>query len=311
MQFGTVALSIAAITVLAIPGFILTKTKLLNTKSIPTLTALLLYVTSPLLTFNSFQESDYSPELLVNLLWMCLISLLVYVVMSILAILIGRPHKASMEKRVSAFMSMFPNGGFMGIPLLQSLFPNNPEPILYAAVAIAFFNLFVWTVGGYLLTGDRKYVSVKNALLNPATIALLISVPLFVFGIKIGDFAMPLHNALKMFGNCTTPLAMTILGVRLANVPIKNIFADYRVYIVDAAKLLAMPLITFGILLLFPNIDVTLKAVAFIVSAMPSATMGVVFSEKYFSDGSYATACFVNSTLLSMITVPLMIFLFL
>ncbi|HPG92373.1 MAG TPA: AEC family transporter [Clostridia bacterium] len=311
MQFGTVALSIAAITVLAIPGFILTKTKLLNTNSIPPLTALLLYVTSPLLTFNSFQESDYSPELLTNLLWMCLVCLIVYAVMSALAILIGKPKKASLERRVSSFMSMFPNGGFMGIPLLQSLFPNNPEPILYAAVAIAFFNLFVWTVGGYLLTGERKYISVKNAFLNPATIALLISIPLFIFGIKISDFAMPLHNALKMFGNCTTPLAMTILGIRLANVPIKNIFADYRVYIVDAAKLLAMPLITFAILLLFPNIDVTLKAVAFIVSAMPSATMGVVFSEKYFGDGSYATACFVNSTLLSMITVPLMILLFL
>lgn len=311
MQFGTVALGIGAILLLTLPGFVLSKTKLLTTSAIPPLTAILLYVTSPLLTFNSFQESDYSPELMTNLLWMSLICLIVYLAVSALAIILCRPKTATLKRRVSSFMAIFPNGGFLGLPLLQSLFPGDPEPIIYAAIAVAVFNLFAWTVGGYLLTGDKKYISAKNALLNPPTIALAVCVPLFILGLKINAVAPPIHNALKLLGNCTTPVAMTILGIRLANVPIKSIFADARVYIVSTLKLLAVPLLTFALLLLFPHVSDVAKTVAFIIFAMPCATMGVVFSEKYLSDGSYATACFVNSTLLSVLSVPLMAMVFL
>lgn len=311
MQFGTVALSIGAIVLLALPGFLLSKFKMIGTGAIAPLTTILLYVTSPLLTFNSFQESSYSPELMTNLLWMSLICLALYVVASVITVIFVRPKVAPLNRRVSGFMSMFPNGGFMGIPLLQSLYPGNPEPIIYAAIGVAFFNLFVWTAGGYIMTGDKKFVSAKNALLNPATIALAVSVPLFVLGLKINDAVPPLHSALKMLGNCTTPIAMTILGIRLSSVPLKRIFADGKVYAVSALKLVAMPLLTLLLLTVFTQAAPLSKDVAFIVSAMPSATTGVVFAEKYLGDGSAATACFVNSTLFSILTVPLLAMVFL
>lgn len=307
MQFGTVALSVLGVVALSIPAFILKKTKLLNNDSIKPLTALLLYATSPVLVFCNFQQCDFTPEIAVSMLWVALVGLICFALLSIITIVIIKPKTADYANRVSAFCSISSNIGYMGLPVLQALFPNNPLPIIYCSVMITLFNVYAWTVGSYIITGDANFVSAKNAFLNPMTIALFVSLPFFIFNWKISELSPTVFNSIKMLGNCTTPLSMSILGIRLADSSLKEVFGKARGYVVALLKLIVAPLIVFGVLALFPNLETIAKQVIFTVMAMPTATLSVVFCEKYYSDGLQATNHFVLVTLLSILTIPLML----
>ncbi len=308
MSISIVAISLLSIIALAVPGFLLTKKKMITSDSLPAFSNFLLFVTSPVLTFVTFQDIEYDPSLITDLAHAALLSFVIFGLFSFLAIVIGKPKKASLETRVSSFASVMPNCTFMGIPLLQALFPGNPYPIIYCAVISAFFNFFVWSTGSYMLSGNKKYASLKKALLNPNMLALYISLAFYFANIRVADYIYQLDNVITLLGNSTTPLAMLILGIRLADISFKDIFGDKRVYFVSVLKLVAMPLITFVVLLLFkPFMNPMIITVMYIISAMPAATTTVVFAERILKDGKFAAACFVNSTVLSVITIPLLL----
>lgn len=131
----------------------------------------------------SFQKTEYRPEILTNMLIMAGLAFLVHAVM-IAVVMLVFVKKGSEDKRVNVvkFASVFGNCGFMGLPFLQSMFKGELEGeiIIYGAVIVAVFNFLSWTVGIFLITGDKKFIKVKKAVFNPPFIALVISLPLFI-----------------------------------------------------------------------------------------------------------------------------------
>ncbi|UKI15027.1 MAG: hypothetical protein L6V85_03420 [Clostridiales bacterium] len=137
---------------------------------------------------------------------------------------------------------------------MQALLPDHPEAIVYSAVMSVMMNLIGWTLGMFMMSGDRKHVSVKNFLINPTTLCLLIALPLFFTNTS---FPKPVMNFVEFFSKMSTPTAMTVLGMRLAFVKFKDLM-DYRQVVAIFLKLIALPLITFGIMYALP-VDETLK----------------------------------------------------
>ena len=222
--------------------------------------------------------------------------------------------------RVVQFASVFGNCGFMGLPFLQSLFPDSPETLIYGAVIVAVFNFLNWTVGVALLTGERRHMKLSRALLNPASVALLISLPLFLLLqrplselFSAGTYAQILTDKLlfsfDLLGNTVTPLAMIVLGIRLSEMKWREIFTDGLVYLTSAFKLIVMPLLVIALLLPI-SMDPLVKSAIFFGLSMPSATSTVLFSEQFGGDSHSASATVLLTTILSVVTIPLLFLLF-
>ena len=331
MNFEVTAVNVLLLVAMAIPGYILIKVKAVKQTAIAPFAKVLLYVNQPFLTLNSFLRVSYQPSLLKNLGIAVAFSFGVQLLLLIVLCLIYRkwfnkkmPKKAEgfLQTNVDSFRaipetqvmkgkamrvlttcSVFGNVGFLGIPVLNVLMPNVPEAVAYAAVFIVAMNFLCWTVGAFVLTGDRKYISVKKAILNPPTLTLVVALPLFFLNVQLPE---PALNLINLLAQMTTPMCMIILGMRFASAPFKELFIHPSVYVAALTKILVLPLLTYAIVYFLP-IDYSVKVTLFILSAMPCASVNLNLSEIYGGDSKTAANTILLSTLLCVVSIPLLL----
>lgn len=343
MGFSTTAVSVLLLVAMALPGYLLIKTKMLPQKAITYLSVLLLYVSQPFLSIRSFLEVSYTPQLAVNLAIVFGVSLAGQaVIFGVMWLVLRRRFddpqqtaelirdgfiggdsytaepalKAAVARSVSGranramvLASAFGNVGFFGVPVLQFLFPDAHDAIAYSAVFIVTLNLMSWTVGSYLLTGDKKHVSLKRALINPQTVTLVISLPLFFAGVSAGDLPDTINTVIGYLADMTAPLCMIILGMRFALAPVVQLFTDFRVYVASFIKTLVFPLLVYVVLMPF-QMEEMLRVSLVLLSGMPAATINLNLAELYGADQKTAANSILMSTVLSIVTIPLLMLLF-
>ncbi len=319
--FLTGAISVGMLLLMAVPGFILGKMRSVNTESaVKFLSVMLLYILQPFVTFDSFLNTAYDPEVLINI-----VIVFVFTCVTIGAVLAVGSFAMRFTKfgkdvgGVIAYGGAFGNVGYMCIPFLQLMAPGDYVIILYATVSVVAFNLMAWTVGNFALTGDKRHISLKRALLNPPTLSLILALPLFLLNLNFLKAEGLTGAALKvvsgiqevigLFSDMVGPLAMVLLGLKLADIRFGELFADGRVYIAAGIKLIFFPL--FGVALtalmsLFMNVEsISLNLIA--TSAMPCAQNVIMFSTLYDKDSALAAKEVTVSTLLSIVTIPVML----
>ncbi len=343
MGFSTTAVSVLLLVAMAVPGYLLIKSKMLPQKAITYLSVLLLYVSQPFLSIRSFLEVSYTPQLAVNLAIVFGVSLAGQaVIFGVMWLVLRRRFddpqqtaelirdgfiggdsytaepalKAAVARSVSGranramvLASAFGNVGFFGVPVLQFLFPDAHDAIAYSAVFIVTLNLMSWTVGSYLLTGDKKHVSLKRALINPQTVTLVISLPLFFAGVSAGDLPDTINTVIDYLADMTAPLCMIILGMRFALAPVVQLFTDFRVYVASFIKTLVFPLLVYVVLMPF-QMEEMLRVSLVLLSGMPAATINLNLAELYGADQKTAANSILMSTVLSIVTIPLLMLLF-
>ena len=305
IEFLDVLTSVGVLLLLAVPGFLVRKCKLFPNGAVGTLSTILMYVCAPFLTITSFQGTPFSRQILANMGWTVLFSFVIQVLLFALMGAYFRRHPAPRrESGVASYSVMFCNCGYMGIPLLVLL--GLKEAVIYAAVFIAVFNILCWTLGVYALTGERKFISLKKAVLNPPTVALFAAIPLFCCGVDLAaTAAAPIYRGVEMLGSMTTPVAMLMLGIRLAEMKPGEIFAGGKNYLYTALRLVLAPLIMFEILYFVP-LSHTLKTALFLISAMPSASASVAFAERFGGDTFLAAKLLLLTSVFSVVTIPVL-----
>ena len=305
LDFFKVLAIVGVLIALCIPGYILRKIGKIRDGAVTALVAVLIFVCQPLLSITSFQGTQYTPELLRNIGIVFAASLGIQLLIFFLVKLIyGRFRIPVTESGVYMYASVFPNCGFMGIPVVRMLFPDRPELVLYAAVFMVSFNILSWTVGIYMLTGDKSKMKLWKAFINPPILPLVIALPLFFFNVRLADYVPNVYEGLVMLADMTTPIAMIIMGVKLAEVPFKEIFANPYVYVVSFVKLLAAPLLLYVILLPF-TLDQVVRVGLVLLTAMPSAASVVAYAENFGSDARAAAKAMLACSLLSVACIPL------
>lgn len=343
MNFSTTALSVLLLIAMAVPGYLLVKTKMLPEKAITYLSVLLLYVSQPFLSIRSFLEVSYTPQLAINLAVVFGVSMLAQgVIFGVVWLILRRrfddPAQSAAliaegyiggnsytsepalvaeidrcvkgrANRAVVLASAFGNVGFFGVPVLQFLFPDAHDAIAYSAVFIVSLNLMGWTVGSYMLTGDKRHVSLKRALVNPQTVTLVISLPLFFAGVSESDLPETVNTIIGYLADMTAPLCMIILGMRFALAPLVQLFKDYRVYIASFVKILVFPLLVYLVLMPF-EMDEMLRVSLVLLSGMPAATINLNLAELYGADQTTAANSILMSTVLSIVTIPVLMLLF-
>lgn len=319
ISFFDVFLTVTFLLVLAIPGFIFAKTKMFPKSASETLTVIVLYGCQPILIFTSFQGCAFNPSIAVNMLIVAGIAIAIHLMMFLIVKLAFIKWQAVEKVKLVKYLSVFSNCGFMGLPFLQSLFTDaslQAELVIYCAVILAVFNILNWTFGVYIITGDKKEISAKKVLLNPVIIAVVLSLAVFFIiqkplveiaaaGTIAYKLLTKLMSKLNFLSNMVTPLAMFVIGVRLANVDFKAIFTDKWAYVATMTKLLVMSFVTMFLVAYLP-IASTIKYTIFFLLSMPSATSGAMMAVQYGKDSDFASVGVVLSTIISIVTLPLM-----
>ena len=309
MNFLSCFINVVTIVVLAVPGFFLRKSRLFPDGAATVLAVLLLYISQPFLMMASLFNKPFEVSMLINFMWVIVFAIVLQIAVYFLARLIYVGSKEEAARRACEATSYLGNVGFMGIPVMQMLFPDNSDLVLYTVVYNIAFNAMAWTLGVYAVTGEKKRINLLKIILNPPTIAVIIALPFFFCNVTVPEQVM---TPISYLGDMTLPLSMIILGVRLADMRPIALVNDRKVYVASAIKLILSPLLSLGCLLLvnlFIPIDPYVIVALYVIAAMPAASSALNFAEMYGGDRETAAASTLMSTILCILTIPVLMML--
>ncbi|MCI1965352.1 MAG: AEC family transporter [Oscillospiraceae bacterium] len=200
--------------------------------------------------------------------------------------------------KILRFAVAYSNCGFVGLPLVEAVLGE--RGVAYASVFIAVFNLSVWTHGISSMKQERQ-IDCKKALLNPGVLGFVVGMSFFGCSIHLPEVIL---SPVQCFAGMNTPLAMVVVGVYISQVPFRELFTDVSLYWVSAARLLAIPLLCFFILLPM-HVDRNIFLSVLILAAAPSAANSVMFAAQFGGDTRLASKAVALTTLFSSLTMPL------
>ena len=219
--------------------------------------------------------------------------------------------KIEQDRRlIHSYLGSFGNVIFLGYPFISQLFG---EIGLFYAIIFSIVNeLLVWSAGAFFLNkqaqGSGKW-SLKY-LLNPNTLSFCIGIIMLSFGLK---FPEVVHAPLSRISAATVPLSMLFIGSMLAKTQLKYAIKNLSIWSICFVKMLVAPLAIIGIAYLFGftagSVNGMLLSVAVLQVAMPSQTNLSVLADRYKADASYAAQTIFLSTLLSILTLPIVYFI--
>ncbi len=290
----------------AVPGYLLIRCRVLKPENIHVLVKLLLYVNQTALLFHSFLGVAATPEMLKHLALTFLVAMaLLLGTFGVSWLLLHRRYE-SIPCRIYSIAVCLGNVGFFGIPLIEALLPDCPEAVAYAVPFSFALNVFCWSLGAAVITGDRKYAKIQKALFNPASIASLLGLLMVLMQWKLPAL---LDSAIYTLGRMSTPMCLLILGMRLADAGFWKIFRRWQLYLVALVKQMLVP---FALLLClrFMNAEPSWAMSVFLLSCCPCASMVLNFAELLNAGQDTAADQVLLSTLLSILTIPVMVLLY-
>jgi predicted permease len=245
---------------------------------------------------------DYSRPMLAAAGQVFAFSLFLHLFAFLIGFVLYRPYPEPTRK-VLRFVTIFSNCGFMGFPLLESLYGKTG--VFYGSFYVFAFHLFIWTIGVRIFTGQQDRSSLKKVVTNPNIIAVGLGMVFFLLSIKL---PAPVHSALAMVGAMNTPLSMLVVGSILSEIRFKELFSGFSLYYGTFARLVMIPLCSLFItnLLGFPPL---LQGVCVLSTATPAAALTTAFAEEHNGDSHLASRLIFLSTVLSMGTLPFFAFL--
>jgi len=282
-------------------GYLLRKLSLIDENGIRQMTNMLLMIITPCIIIRSFQ-TPFDASLLGGMG----IAMGFAILSHVIGALIARPffrRQPDPRRKVLEFSVVFTNCGFMCIPLLAAVLGE--KGVFYGSIYITVFNVAQWTYGVLLMTGSRKNVSLFKSLVNPGTVTVLIAIPIFIFSIRLPE---AISVVVGYLADTNTPLAMIVIGAQMAVVSLKNIAGDRPLLLATGLRLLVVPAIVMVILSLLP-LDRVLVLSCLIPAAAPTAAAAGLFSTRFRQDTALAAQMIGLTTLLSIVTIPLMILL--
>lgn len=284
-------------------GVVLQRSKLVSAEFSKGLSTFVLYVSLPALIIKSMNY-EFDPELMKNSIYLLVSGILFYPLAYIVAKLVGKLLNVGEDKLgVYEFLMIFGNVGFMGYPVMRVLYGE--IGIFYAAMFNFSFNLYIWTLGVYLIKkGSGEGVSAR-LLINPGTLAVSLGFALFGFSIQLPRV---LQLVLESVGGTTTPLSMIVIGMILGTSSGFKWIKNWRLIVSSVIRLLIIPLLVLGIVWFVPMPSM-LKGFILILTGMPSAALAAIFSHKYGADHELASRGILLTTFLSLWTIPFLIYI--
>lgn len=302
MGFKIVFTNVLVILAYLVIGFLLVKCKKIKSEHAKSFSGVLIYICQPCMIVYSILQIEYSIDKVKDFGLFFFVTLILQLLFYLALYLLLRKKINESKYRILIFSAVSGNVGFMGLPIINSLFPNNPIVACYSTVYLVSMYLLAFTIGIYLITNDKKYMSIKNILTNVTSISIYIALTLYFIQIKFPPLIL---NSIEVFSKMTTPLCMIILGMRLASMNIKDTFTNKFSYLVSFVKLLIFPIFVYLVVFkIIPN--EVFKTSLIVLSSTPVAAIVLSMAEMYECEQKLSANILLISTVISIVTMPLL-----
>lgn len=280
-------------------AFICYRRGLVDQNGNKTVSNLLLLIVNPTLILTVYQM-DFDPALVHGLLLAFAAATATHAAGILIVTFLIRP-KSGPDYCIERYSAMYSNCGFIGIPLISSVLVDTG--VFYLTAYMVMFNLFTWTHGVMLMEKKISMKSLKEGLFSPMFIATVVAVILFFAQIRIPAVLL---DSMNYVTDMNTPLAMMVAGFSVAQADLGKMFTNLRIYFISAVKLVIFPLCAVPVFLLF-RLPENVSIPMLIAAACPTATTGTMMAIRYRQNYTYASEIFAMSTVLSVITIPVLV----
>jgi hypothetical protein len=286
-------------------GYLIVKTGLVRDDDSKVLSKIILYLIVPCVIINAFQV-DYTTDTVKGLLIAFAASVMTQVILLVVISVAGKLLHLNEVEVASVYYS---NSGNLIVPIVT--FILGQEWVLYGCVFMSVQLVFLWTHCKKIISREASY-DWKKIILNINMLSIFIGVILFFTGIRLPEI---IGNTLASVGTMIGPASMIVTGMLFAGMNLKQIFANKRVYFITFLRLIVVPLIAL-VLIKFSNLASfsadgnKIMLIVFLAIITPSASTVTQMCQVYGNDSRYASAINVMTTLLSIITMPVMVMLF-
>ena len=278
------------------------------------LTKVIVNIAIPALNLSAVLTTENLPSR-ADVFRLMLAAVLFYLFMMLLAVGCSRlPFFPKNKRGLYSFMFSFPNVGFIGYPVTQAIFGS--QAVFYTCIFTIPLGLFMYSVGIIFVRQDAEendgektglFDNISYKLfLTPSTVSAAGAILLALLGIQSHG---PVGETCSMIGAMTTPGALLVIGSALAELPVRDMFGNARVYLFAAIRMLAFPALIYLLFGLFIS-DPLLLGECTILSSMPVATNGTMICLEYGGDEKLMAQGTFITTLFSMLTIPLLSMLF-
>ncbi len=289
---------------IVILGYILCKLGYMNDKFDQKLSSIVIDITCPALILSSVMGEELPDRSLI--LPLLGVGFATYFVLLIFGFFVPRLiTKNRDEQGMIGFALMFANVGFIGYPIVSSIF--GPKAVFYAALLNMPNTFFIFTAGVMLIKGEYSIKQINpKVLFSPAMVAAFIAAIIVAFNIHTHDL---IARPVTMVGNITVPAALMIIGSSMARLPLREIIGSPKVYVSSVIKLTIVPLSLYFLFKICGVSDI-INDINTVVIAMPVASFGTMFCMKFGRNPALMTEITFITTVASIITIPMITLLF-
>lgn len=308
MNFPSLLSIIATLFLLLVAGYVARKTGIIDEIGSKNLSKLIVRLGQPMLIIGSLLSVEYSPANLKQGLTIIALGFMAHALMAVISYLLCRPIRNVDERKITEFSAIFANCGFIGFPIMKTLFGD--IGLFWGAFFVISFHMTMWTWGISIYARKRPDIKPTpwKVLCNFGTVPCIIGILLYasqaIPGMVIPGF---LREFISYLGSLCTPISMLVTGALLATRTPRQIFGNKNIYYLSALKLLVMPML----MLLFTKLiglSPEMIMLLTVMAAMPSAAMVSMFSELYDVDPGYASQSVGTTALLATLTLPIVLF---
>lgn len=296
MNLSAVINQLISLFLMMLAGYIVARAGIMTPDFRKRLSSFTLNSAAPCIIISSVLESESSPMTMISAAG---IGVLFFLLMIVFAAVLVRLVRTKQEERgLDQLMLIFTNVGFMGIPVIQSVY--GPDGVARLSMFILIFNLFFFSYGVMLITQGLKFK--LRDMLNSCIVAALIGL---FFGVTGWHLPTPIEDTMASIGAMNTPLAMMVIGASLAHSDVREALSNPRLYRVCLLSMIIMPLLMLLVMLPLP-IDRMLVGISVLLAAMPIAGNCGMICDIYRPGDMTASHAVLVSTLLSGVTLPLL-----
>ncbi|MBO5277983.1 MAG: AEC family transporter [Lachnospiraceae bacterium] len=283
-------------------GFIAYKKDYINDNASKKLSSIVVNIANPALILSSILSMDNT---ITGRDLMITVVIAAAVFASLLVIAIAVPMLFRVERQsygAYRVMTVFSNIGFMGFPIISSVYGSSA--LLYATLFLIPYNVLIYTYGIHTMKkrseGEKEEFHLGQ-ILNIGVIACVLAIVLFICKVKLPDF---LASGITMLSNLTAPLSMMVIGASMAVIDFKKLLGDYKLLLFSAFKLLLIPIVGTWLVKQFVSNEI-ICGVTMVMLATPVGSMTAMLAQEYDGDYELASKGVMLTTLLSVVTLPI------
>lgn len=281
-----------------IVGYIASNKKIFSDEFSDKISWLVLNVANPMMIISSAVNSDGSisgDELILT----AKIAVAIYALLLILASIV--PFIFRLQKSEAGYfklMTVFNNIGFMGFPVISAIYGNSA--LLYASVFTLLYNVLFYTYGINIVSSTKQKFHIKN-ILNVGVITSILAVILYLTQIPVPQYV---KSVTLGFSNLNAPLSMIVIGISLSHFQLKELFTDIKMNLFAVMKLLVVPVLCMLVIKQIVTIP-AIQGVCMVMLATPAGSMTAMLAQQSGGDYKRVAQGVALTTLLSVITIPL------